>query len=83
MGVRIAPEVNGEFRPGEMRHLTSDTQLIRDGVGYAPETDLLTGVGRYLEWIRGQGDVKDYFTEASQGLKAKGIVHQASAAKTS
>ena len=77
LGVRIAPEVNGEFRPGEMRHLTSGTQRVRDGVGYVPETDLLTGVGRYLEWIRGQGDVKDYFTEASQGLKAKGIVHRA------
>ena len=79
LGIRIAPEVNGEFRPGEMRHLTSGTQRVRDGVGYVPETDLLTGIGRYLEWIRGQGDVKDYFTEASQGLKAKGIVHKAQA----
>ena len=79
LGIRIAPEVNGEFRPGEMRHLTSGTQRVRDGVGYAPQTDLLTGVGRYLEWIRTQGDVKDYFTEAAQGLKAKGIVHKAAA----
>ena len=79
LGIKIAPEVNGEFRPGEMRHLTSGTQRIRDGVGYAPQTDLLTGVGRYLEWIRTQGDVKDYFTEAAQGLKAKGIVHRAAA----
>ncbi len=79
LGIRIAPEVNGEFRPGEMRHLTSGTKRIREGVGYAPQTDLLTGVGRYLEWIRTQGDVKDYFTEASQGLKAKGIVHRAAA----
>ena len=79
LGIKIAPEVNGEFRPGEMRHLTSGTQRVRDGVGYAPQTDLLTGVGRYLEWIRTQGDVKDYFTEAAQGLKAKGIVHKAAA----
>ena len=54
-------------------------QISKLGVGYVPETDLLTGVGRYLEWIRGQGDVKDYFTEAAQGLKAKGIVHKATA----
>jgi hypothetical protein len=69
--------VNGEFRPGEMRHLTSGTERIRAGVGYAPQTDLATGIGRYLEWIRGQADVKDYFTEAARMLKSKGIVHKA------
>ena len=77
LGIRIAPEINGEFRPGEMRHLTSGTQRIRDAVGYAPQTDLLTGVGKYLEWIRTQADVKDYFSEAAQLLKTKGIVHKA------
>ena len=78
LGIKIAPEINGEFRPGEMRHLTSGTQRIRDAVGYAPQTDLLTGVGKYLEWIRTQADVKDYFSEAAQLLKTKGIVHRAS-----
>ena len=34
LGKPIQPEVNGEFRPGEMRHLTSGTARIRDGVGY-------------------------------------------------
>ena len=77
LGSNIAPEVNGEFRPGEMRHLTSGTARIRDGVGYVPQTDLATGVGRYLEWIRSQGDVKDYFSEAANILRNKGIVHKA------
>jgi hypothetical protein len=48
-------------------------------VGYAPQTDLASGIGRYLEWIRGQANVKDYFTEAARLLKSKGIVHQAKA----
>ncbi len=83
LNIRIAPEINGEFRPGEMRHLTSGTARIRDGVGYVPQTDLLTGVRRYLDWIRQQADVKDYFTEAAQALKAKGIVHKAAPARSS
>jgi len=78
LGSQIAPELNGEFRPGEMRHLTSGTQRIRDGVGYLPQTDLATGIGHYLEWIRGQGDVRDYFSAAADILRNKGIVHQAS-----
>src|SRR3954468_9548564 len=75
LGIHIAPEVNGEFRPGEMRHLTSDTSRIRAG-GYAPQIDLKTGIRRYLDWIRQQGDVRDYFSEAANILRSKGIVHR-------
>ncbi len=73
--IPIAPEAKGQFRPGEMRHLTSDTTRIR-AAGYAPQVDLATGIGRYLDWIRGQTDVRDYFSEAETILKNKGIVHQ-------
>lgn len=76
LNIPIAPEINGEFRPGEMRHLTSGTARIREGVGYTPQTDLAAGIGRYLEWIRSQGDVKDYFSEAADILRNKGIVHK-------
>jgi dTDP-L-rhamnose 4-epimerase len=74
LGIRIAPEAKGEFRPGEMRHLTSGTERIR-AAGYEPQVDLATGIGRYLDWIRAQADVKDYFSEAADILRSKGIVH--------
>ncbi|MFN2477453.1 MAG: NAD-dependent epimerase/dehydratase family protein [Chthoniobacterales bacterium] len=74
LGIKIAPEAKGEFRPGEMRHLTSGTDRIR-AAGYTPQVDLAAGIGRYLEWIRGQADVKDYFSEAADILRSKGIVH--------
>jgi dTDP-L-rhamnose 4-epimerase len=75
LGIRIAPEAKGEFRPGEMRHLTSDTSRIA-AAGYKPQVDLPEGIGRYLEWIRGQSDVREYFSEAEDILRAKGIVHR-------
>src|SRR5947209_2122999 len=75
LNIRIAPEINREFRPGEMRHLTSGTDRIR-AAGYEPQVDLATGIGRYLDWIRGQADVKDYFSEAAEILRSKGIVHR-------
>jgi len=75
LGIHIAPEVNGEFRPGEMRHLTSGTERIRNA-GYAPQVDLATGIGRYLDWIRQQSNVRDYFSEAANILRSKGIVHR-------
>ncbi|HKP03505.1 MAG TPA: NAD-dependent epimerase/dehydratase family protein [Chthoniobacterales bacterium] len=75
LGIRLAPEVNGEFRPGEMRHLTSDTGRIR-AAGYTPQVDLVAGISRYLDWIRQQADVRDYFGEAADILRSKGIVHR-------
>ena len=75
LGIHITPEVNGEFRPGEMRHLTSGIDRIR-AAGYEPQMDLATGIGRYLDWIRQQADVRDYFSEAANILRSKGIVHR-------
>jgi dTDP-L-rhamnose 4-epimerase len=73
--IDIKPEARGEFRPGEMRHLTSDTSKIRV-VGYKPDVELDDGIQRYIDWIRSQSDIRDYFSEAEQILKSKGIVHQ-------
>jgi dTDP-L-rhamnose 4-epimerase len=74
LGIKIDPEINGEFRPGEMRHLTSGTDRVR-AAGYEPLIDLEEGIGRYLAWIRSQSDVRDYFSEAAETLRRKGIVH--------
>jgi dTDP-L-rhamnose 4-epimerase len=73
--IDITPEARGEFRPGEMRHLTSDTARICS-IGYKPEVDLDEGIARYIDWIRQQSDVRDYFSAAEQILKSKGIVHR-------
>src|SRR5947199_3444171 len=73
--IKIAPEINGEFRPGEMRHLISDTTVARTA-GYRPNVDLSEGIARYIDWIRTQGGIRDYFSEAREILKNKGIVHR-------
>src|SRR5437763_2856640 len=73
--IDIQPEARGEFRPGEMRHLTSDTARIRS-IGYKPQVELAEGIQRYIDWIKGQTDVRDYFSAAEEILKSKGIVHR-------
>lgn len=75
LNIHIEPTTPGEFRPGEMRHLISDITRIRS-LGFTPEVDLETGIARYLDWIRAQADVRDYFAEAKSILRSKGIVHQ-------
>ena len=78
LNVPIEAVAQGEFRPGEMRHLISDTTLIR-AAGYEPQVSLATGIRRYIEWISQQMDVRDYFAAAEMLLRAKGIVHRVAA----
>ncbi|MGI9165323.1 MAG: NAD-dependent epimerase/dehydratase family protein [Pyrinomonadaceae bacterium] len=80
LGIPIEPIAQGEFRPGEMRHLTSDTTRI-SAAGYRPKVDLATGIGRYLDWIRAQTDVREYFEAAERLLREKGIVHKVAPAQ--
>ena len=75
LGVQIEPVVRGEFRPGEMRHLTSDISRARR-IGYEPGVDLPDGIGRYLDWIGTQGNIRDYFAAAEKLLREKRVVHR-------
>ena len=73
LGVNLAPLARGEFRPGEIRSLISDITRIRT-IGYEPQITIERGIARYVDWIRTQGPVEDYFSKAEAGLRAKGIV---------
>ncbi|MDQ4126463.1 MAG: SDR family NAD(P)-dependent oxidoreductase [Actinomycetota bacterium] len=75
LDVPIEPVARGEFRPGEMRHLTPDISRAAS-VGYGPEVDLQSGIERYIRWIKEQGDVRDYFAEAEKALRVKSVVHE-------
>jgi dTDP-L-rhamnose 4-epimerase len=75
LGIPVAPIMNREFRPGEMRHLISDTTVIRKA-GYTAAVSLEKGIERYLEWIRQQGSIKDYFAAAELILRNKGILQK-------
>jgi dTDP-L-rhamnose 4-epimerase len=76
--ISLAPIMNREFRPGEMRHLISDTAVIQSA-GYTPAVSLEEGIERYLQWIRHQGSIKDYFAAAEFILRKKGILQKVDA----
>ncbi len=73
LGAKLVPLARGEFRPGEIRSLISDIGRIR-AIGYEPQTTVERGIARYVNWIKTQGTVEDYFSKAEAGLRAKGIV---------
>ncbi len=76
---KIAPVLPGEFRPGEMRALISDTTRIA-ALGFAPRTTLADGIDRYLRWVHEQGSIGEYFGAAERVLRRRRVVRRAGAA---
>ncbi|HEV2529859.1 MAG TPA: NAD-dependent epimerase/dehydratase family protein [Thermomicrobiales bacterium] len=79
LGKDIAPLIPGEYRPGEMRALISDISRLGE-LGFQPQVTLSDGIDRYLEWIRTQGRIEDYFAEAERALRARQVVKRSAGA---
>lgn len=78
LGKTIAPVIPGEFRPGEMRALISDASRI-EALGFVPRVSLSEGIDRYLDWVRAQGPIAEYFARAERVLRRHRVVKRASA----
>jgi dTDP-L-rhamnose 4-epimerase len=75
LSIQIEPVTRGEFRPGEIRHLISDTHRI-SASGYSTKVNFETGLDRYVDWIQRKTDVRDYFSAAESVLRDAGIVQK-------
>lgn len=65
--------VPGEFRPGDVRHLVHDATSVR-ALGWKPQTSLADGLATVAEWIRSQGAVREYYSDALERLRKTGVV---------
>jgi dTDP-L-rhamnose 4-epimerase len=75
LGKKISPELRGEYRPYDVRHIFADIAKLKR-LGFQPETNLEQGLGKFLNWLARQRDIKEYFTEAEKQMKAKGIIQK-------
>jgi dTDP-L-rhamnose 4-epimerase len=73
LGKPIAPHLPGAFRPGEMRALISDASRLA-ALGFTPRVGLAEGIDRYLDWVRAQGPIAEYFAQAERRLRRRRVV---------
>lgn len=72
-GREVFPELRGEFRPGDFRHLSTDATSLR-ALGWSPRVALGEGLRRYAAWIQSFIGIQEYFTEAEQLLKSTRVI---------
>jgi dTDP-L-rhamnose 4-epimerase len=78
LGRPIPPSIPGEFRPGEIRALISDASRL-GALGFTPSTTLSEGIDHYLDWVRAQGPIGEYFAQAERLLRRRRVVKRAAA----
>jgi dTDP-L-rhamnose 4-epimerase len=54
LGKRIAPQLTGQHRIGDIRHCMADIGLARRVLGYQPRIDLATGLTELAGWLSTQ-----------------------------
>jgi dTDP-L-rhamnose 4-epimerase len=74
-GYEVTPELRGEYRPGDVRHLVTDATRLK-ALGWKPEVLLEEGLQLYSRWMQRYSSIEEYFTEAEQLLKTTHVVMQ-------
>jgi dTDP-L-rhamnose 4-epimerase len=69
---RIAPEIVGKYRVGDIRHCFADISKARRVLGYAPQVTLDSGMAELAAWLESQAAV-DRVAQASAELAARGL----------
>ena len=71
----LEPEIRGEFRPGDSRHLVLDGSKL-GALGFSAQVPLERGLELFLGWLNSQGKVKEYFSAAERELRRWGVVRE-------
>lgn len=75
LGKEIEPQIPGQFRFGDTRHIASDISKLMN-LGWRPRVTLDEIVEEYLAWAHVQPDVRDYYADAEVQMKKMGTIRE-------
>jgi dTDP-L-rhamnose 4-epimerase len=70
----MRPEIPGQFRFGDTRHVFSDISRIQALLGWRPVTSLEKAAQQYVTWVQSQPEIKDSYAEAAMIMKRMGVL---------
>lgn len=68
----LNPVITGQHRAGDIRHCFGDISRAQAVLGYEPQTDLYSGLGELVSWLRDQS-CDDRSDEAREQLASRGL----------
>ncbi len=71
--MNIEPEMRGEFRFGDTRHIISDISKLKQ-LDWQPKIPVEHIIKEYIEWVETQPGLADYYAEAERVMKQEGII---------
>ena len=69
----LKPEIPGEYRFGDCRHIVSDISKLKK-LGWQPKTQLEHIIQKYVEWAGKQPGIADFYDAASKSMKEQGVI---------
>jgi dTDP-L-rhamnose 4-epimerase len=72
LGRRIAPEVTGRYRVGDIRHCFADITSAQQAFGFSPEVSFELGLRELVEWLSHEV-ATDHVHRAHDELIARGL----------
>jgi dTDP-L-rhamnose 4-epimerase len=72
LGVSVEPEVNGQYRAGDIRHCYADTKLAEELLGFRAHVSLERGMRELISWLADQ-EADDRVAAATGELAAWGL----------
>lgn len=75
LGRRIAPEITGRYRVGDIRHCFADIGRAERLLGYRPAVEFGRGIAELSDYLQSQAgeSAQDRVLEARRELDARGL----------
>jgi dTDP-L-rhamnose 4-epimerase len=74
----IEPRVSGEYRFGDTRHTVSSWEALGE-LGWRPERAMEEFLTEYVDWVRQQPNLEDFYARSQQAMRSAGVIRQAAA----
>ena len=75
-GSQIAPRVTGDYRFGDTRHTVSSWEALGQ-LGWRPEVKLETIIERYINWVKEQPNLEDFYARTEPQMRAANVIRKA------
>jgi dTDP-L-rhamnose 4-epimerase len=74
LGREVPISVSGNFRIGDIRHNYACLDKAQRLLGYQPQVDFESGIGRFCAWALAQGAVQSDYEGSIEEMKKKGLL---------